>query len=213
MSVTTRLRAVIFDWGGVLVRTFDPQPRRALEAQYNLPPGSVGQLVFGSPAWARCQVGEWSEQKLWDAVGQRQGLSPEQTADFRRRFFAGDRLDDELVAFIRSLRPGLKTALLSNFSTHLRHLLDQYHLADAFDAVVISAEEGIVKPDVRIYHAACQRLGVQPDEAVFVDDFAENVTGAQRAGLQAIHFTSTTQTLQALRHLGCTSQAALQSPE
>lgn len=194
------IEAVIFDWGGVLMRTLDPQPRRALEAQYGLPPGRLESLVFDSPAWARCQVGELTDQAFWTEWGRLYGLPPERTADFRDRFFAGDRLNDELVAFIRTrLRPRCKTALLSNFSTRLRCLVDSLGLSDTFDAVVVSAEEGVAKPEARLYHTACRRLGVRAGQAVFVDDVASNVRGAQQAGLRAIYFTSTAQTIRALQ--------------
>jgi epoxide hydrolase-like predicted phosphatase len=196
------IKAIVFDWGGVLMRTLDPQPRRELEAEYGLPLGSVDGLVFGSLAWTRCQVGRLTDQEFWADFGRQRDLSPDQVSDFRRRFFAGDRLDNDMVAFISSLRPQLKTALLSNFSARLRTLLGQYGLDGVFDAVIISGEEGIAKPDARIYHIACQRLSVLPGEAVFVDDFVDNVEGAQRAGLQAVHFTSTVQMIQALRRLG-----------
>jgi len=183
------------------MRTFDAHPRRALEARYKLPPDSIERLVFGSAAWARCQRGELTNEEFWTVFGRQRGLSAEQTKEFRHQFFAGDRLDDELVTFIRSLRPQLKTALLSNFSAYLRDLLERYGLGDLFDAVVISGEVGFVKPDARIYHIACQQLGILPAEAVFVDDFVENVEAAQQVGLQAIHFSSTAQVIQSLQQL------------
>ncbi len=201
MTMTMMARAVIFDWGGVLMRTVDEQPRRALEAQYGLAQGSVEKLVFGSPLWGRCQKGELSDEEFWAKWGQQRGLASEATTDLRRRFFIGDQLDEALVVFIRSLRPRLKTALLSNFSACLRDLLAEYNLGDAFDAVVISAEEGVVKPEARIYQIACQRLNVLPSQAVLVDDFIENVEGARRAGLGAIHFVSAAQAIAALRQM------------
>jgi HAD superfamily hydrolase (TIGR01509 family) len=54
--------------------------------------------------------------------------------------------------------------------------------------VIISAEVGLAKPDPRIYQLALERLGVDPPEAVFVDDFLRNVEAARAAGLHAVHF-------------------------
>jgi HAD superfamily hydrolase (TIGR01509 family) len=54
--------------------------------------------------------------------------------------------------------------------------------------MIISAEVGLVKPDVRIYQLAVEQLGVKPAEAVFIDDMQQNITGAVKAGLQGIHF-------------------------
>ncbi len=76
-----------------------------------------------------------------------------------------------------------------------------YGVLDHFDSVTISAEEGVMKPDPRIFEIALARAGVLPEEAVFVDDFAANVEGARRVGLRAIHFRSTAQALAELARL------------
>jgi epoxide hydrolase-like predicted phosphatase len=61
--------------------------------------------------------------------------------------------------------------------------------------MIISAEEGVAKPDARIYQIALSRLGVQPEDAIFVDDLVENVQGAQAVGMRSIRFESTEQTV------------------
>ena len=68
-----------------------------------------------------------------------------------------------------------------------------------FDVTIFSAEVGLVKPDARIYRLTLEKLGVEPEEAVFVDDFIENVEGAQAVGMKAIHFKSSQQAQQALK--------------
>jgi epoxide hydrolase-like predicted phosphatase len=68
-----------------------------------------------------------------------------------------------------------------------------------FDETVFSAEVGMAKPDARIYQLILNRLGVEPQEAVFVDDFIENVEGARHLGLHAIHFKNSPQALAALQ--------------
>jgi FMN phosphatase YigB (HAD superfamily) len=55
--------------------------------------------------------------------------------------------------------------------------------------IVNSAEEGVAKPDARIYAIAAQRIGVEPSECVHIDDKWENVVGAWAAGFSAIHYT------------------------
>jgi putative hydrolase of the HAD superfamily len=60
---------------------------------------------------------------------------------------------------------------------------------------VYSHEEGMKKPDRRIYEIACRRLAVAPREAVFLDDTPECVEGARRAGMHAIRFVSSAQAI------------------
>jgi len=196
------IRAVIFDWGGVLMRTVDASPRLAWDARLGLRPGSVNRLVFESPTWRRAQLGQMSDEAFWADLGVRLNLSPDALAEFRRDFWAGDRLDGDLVALIRSLHPRVKTALLSNFSTQLRQLLTQHELIDAFDVIVISGKEGILKPDAHIYHLAAERLGVPVADCLFVDDFEENVAGAKAAGMQALRFVSFSSFVLGLSELG-----------
>ena len=72
-------------------------------------------------------------------------------------------------------------------------------MADAVDDIVVSAEVGIAKPDGRIFELALARLGVQPAEAVFVDDFARNIEGARAIGMPAVHFKNTAQAVAEVR--------------
>jgi len=115
------IRAIIFDVGGVLVRTVNPLPRRELEQRLGLSPGEADKAVFGSPLWDEAQLGRISSAEFWADVGQRLGLNAEELTEFRQAFWAGDRLDEELVALIRHLHDaGYRTALLSNAPTGLR---------------------------------------------------------------------------------------------
>jgi len=103
--------------------------------------------------------------------------------------FATDVLDGELLDYIRSLRPRLKTALLSNASLRLVTVLrDDLHIEDCFDVIVISAQVGLMKPDPAIYRLTLERLGVEPQEAVFLDDVLDNVEAASSLGIHTVHF-------------------------
>jgi glucose-1-phosphatase len=197
------LRAVIFDLGGVIVRTEHKEPRARLAAELGLTYAELEQLVFGSGAGgsgARASLGQISADQHWRNVAAALGLPPDESARLRTEFFAGDRVDPELVAFIRSLRPGYKTALLSNAWDDLRRwVAEVWRFADAFDHMTISAEAGLAKPDPRIYELTLTALGVQATEAVFVDDFAENVAAARALGMLAVRFTGREQALAELR--------------
>jgi len=193
------IQAVIFDWGGVLMRTADPGPRLAWDARLGLAAGSINRLVFESADWRRAQLGQISEDEVWSNLGARLDLAPDALAELRGDFWAGDRLEAEMVTLVRRLRPRFKTALLSNFPASLRALLTQCGVTDAFDEMVISGEVGLVKPDARIYPLAAGRLGVPVGECLFVDDFVENVKGARASGMQALHFAPVDKTMAELR--------------
>ena len=183
------IEAVIWDLGGVLVRTADYAPRRALAQQYGLTLEEIEDLVFSGESGDRAQLGEISVEQHWENQRNRFGLSPAELQAFRDQFWGGDRLDADLVAYIRRLRQSYKTGLLSNAFSDLRRVVtDTWKFADAFNEMIISAEVGLVKPDPRIYHLALERLGVAPEAAVFIDDYSRNVEGARAVRINAIHF-------------------------
>ena len=183
------IQAVIWDLGGVLVRTEDYAPRQALAQRYGMTLAEIEEFVFSGESGDRAQRGEISVEQHWENQGRQLGLSPEEIQAFRDEFWGGDRLDTDLVAYIRRLRLDFKTGLLSNAFSDLRRVVTEtWRFADAFDEMVISAEVGVVKPDPRIYHLALERLEAPPEAAVFIDDFRRNIEGARAVGLNAIHF-------------------------
>jgi FMN phosphatase YigB (HAD superfamily) len=182
---------VIFDVGGVLVRTTDPAPRRALEQRLGLEAGQAEYLVFHSPMGRKAQMGALPSGELWGWVKVQLGLDHAGLLDFQREFFAGDTLDDTLLEYIRSLRPRFQTAIISNAMDNLLETVTtHYPMADAFDVIVWSAAMKTMKPDAAIFAETLARLGRAPEEAVFVDDFPANVTGARAAGLHAVQYVA-----------------------
>lgn len=185
------IKAVIWDMGGVILRTEDRRPRAAWEERLDLAPGDLDHLVFMGEASQKATLGEGSAREVWSELAERFDLSAEERAQIEQDFWSGDRVDRDLLRFIRELRPKYKTALLSNAWPNVRPLIEnKWGIADAFDEIVISAEAGLAKPDPRIYRLTLSRLGVNPDEGVFIDDFTENVEAARRVGMRAILFTS-----------------------
>jgi epoxide hydrolase-like predicted phosphatase len=145
-------------------------------------------------AGKRAQRGEVSYEAHWEILGKELRLSPGNIEEFQRAFWAGDKLDHELINYIRSLRGRYKTGLLSNAFSDLRHMVEAvWKIGDAFDVLVISAEVGVVKPDPQIYQIALEKLGVDAQEAVFIDDFDRNVAAARELNLHGIHFRNPVQ--------------------
>ncbi len=201
MLTSFSIRAVCFDFGGVLMRTVDPSPRLRLAERLGLPLETLVRVIFDSESARQASLGKVRVEEHWQWVMQELNLPLQEAESIAMAFFQGDEIDVELVDFIRSLRPAYRTALISNAWSDLREFVTRQQIADAFDEIVVSAEEGLMKPDPRIYHLALQRLGVAPQEAVFVDDFRENVEAAQAIGMHAVHFVQPQVALQELKRL------------
>ena len=198
------IKALITDFGGVLMRTRTDSSRRALEQHLNIASRTLDDRVFSCEVSQRGMRGETSELAVWQYLETDLDLAQHGLTwqEFQRRFFEEDFLDEELMDFIRGVRPGLKTGLISNAWDGLREVLHtRVPIADAFDVIVISAEEKIVKPDPRIYLNTLERLEVRAAEAIFLDDFIENIDAANALGLHGVHFRSTDQAQRDLRTL------------
>jgi len=184
------LKALIFDFGGVLVRTGDRSLRAGWEQRLKLAGGQAEYIVFGGETGWDVQLGTIGDAEHWRRLQARWGLDDEALARFREDFFAGDELDRDLVAYLGRLRARYHVGLLSNAGDNARQFFAEKHaILDCFDSVTISAEEGVMKPEARIFRIALARAGVEPAEALLVDDALANVEGARQIGMQALHFT------------------------
>jgi epoxide hydrolase-like predicted phosphatase len=187
---------VLFDFGGVLT----PSPLHGLRQaalEMGIPPEVAFATVFGGydedtdHPWHRLERGEVS---IEDALAAIASLAADAGYDLDplamlTSGMGGSIIREDVVAAVRDVRAaGLRTAIVTNnireFSDAWRALLP---VAELFDLVVDSCEEGIRKPDPRIFHITLERLGgVAPERAVFLDDAPGNVAAARAVGLHAI---------------------------
>ncbi len=196
------IQAVIFDMGGVLLRTEDSSPRERLALSLGITRQALEEAVFLSPSSKMAEVGEISEAEHWKIVLNQLGVPEEEQISFREAFWSGDRVDLRLVEWLRSLRPAYKTGLLSNAWDEARNAVQtRFGFLDVFDVSLFSAEVKMRKPDERFYRLILERLGVEPEEAVFVDDFPLNIEAASRLGMRAIHFRNPDQALMEVQDL------------
>lgn len=194
------IRAVIFDIGGVLIHTGDRAPRHKWETQLGLPEGKLSQLAFGTQVARRAMVGQATEKDVWQEVARTLNLNEETMRELIADFWSCEGLDGELVRFAQSLRPRYKTAILSNaFSSARQAVSENFQLDAAVDQMIISAEVGLAKPDARIFHLACERIGIAPTEAIFIDDVLENIESARAIGMHGVQFQDTAQAIAEVR--------------
>jgi len=195
------IRAVFFDLGGVIVRTEFQAPRQHLAERFGMEYDDLVKLVFDSESAIQATLGLLSEDEHWAVVTRRLHLPESETQTVRDEFFAGDVIDLQLLQYMRGLRKQYKVGLISNAWSGLRPWVVSKKFEDAFDAMTISAEVRVAKPDARIYQIALEKLGVGPAESVFLDDFLDNVAGARAVGMQTIHFTQPGQALDELKKI------------
>jgi len=159
----------------------------------------IEKVVFGSSSAARASVGQITEEEHWHSVMKALKRSASEYERIRDEFFGGDIVDRELLEFMRSLKPKYKVGLISNAWSGLRAYIEREKFADVFDAIIVSAEVGVAKPSAKIYQIALEQLQVKPKEAVFVDDFIENIEACEKLGMKGIHFKDPESALRQLK--------------
>jgi putative hydrolase of the HAD superfamily len=185
------LKAIVFDVGGVLIRTEDHTARHQLEEKYHLQKGEVHDLVFNSSVADEASIGLKPVEAIWAFAAETLNLDAEALIDFQEKFWEGDRLDHVLLDYLSSLQPKYKTALLSNAWSNMRQILDtRYDIreGETVDFILISAELGTMKPDPEVYEILKDRLDIDFPEILFVDDFIENIQAAKKLGINTIHY-------------------------
>lgn len=210
--VTAELDAAIFDLGGVLTTPIG-DAFAAFERSLGVPAGALLKaFIAPSPDglaadYHSLETGSMTEADYYRRLSVRlrevTGLDirmPEDPVAIRRAMFADLRPNQEMLDAVASIKAQYHVGLLTNNVREWGRWRELYPM-DLFDVVVDSSEVGMRKPDPAIYELACERLGVLPDRAAFVDDLHVNVEGARAVGLTAIQFTTTGEVLDRLRPL------------
>ncbi len=186
------IKAVIFDMGGVLLRTMDVTPREKLAEHFGISRHDLEMIVFASQTSLLAETGAIREVDHWKSVFECLKVPPEDQAEFQRKFWSKDQADYDLLEFINGLRENYRTGLLSNAWDGIRPAMQARfpRMLEVFDIIVFSAEVGMRKPDPRYYQWILDQLGVTAPEAIFVDDWQPNVDAARELGIKAIQFIS-----------------------
>jgi putative hydrolase of the HAD superfamily len=181
------VRGLLIDFGGVLTTNVF-ESFRAFCTREGLDPDAVKQLFRergeGLDLLRQLERGEVTKEEFSPRFGTLLGVAD--ATDLPERLFADVGADEPMVnAVKRAKEAGVRTGLISN-SWGDRGQYDQDSFPQMFDAVVISGEVGLNKPEPEIFRLGAERIGLEPAECVFVDDLKENCEGAEAVGMTAI---------------------------
>jgi epoxide hydrolase-like predicted phosphatase len=202
-STTAVYHGLIVDFGGVLSTSFEGAlqsfcvreglPPNALEQVFSLDAGAKGMLVD-------LERGAIDQAEFVAHLVGVLGVSPDRLLE---RMAADLRLEPRVTEAVERLRlRGVKTAVLSNsWGSHPFDPYEPFNLDERFDAVVISDQVGLRKPDPEIFSLAAARLGLSPSVCVFVDDVARYLAPAQQLGMGVIHATDPVNTVARLAQM------------
>ena len=181
------IKAFIFDFDGVLVRTEDTSPHFAWDKRLGLAPGSVERAIRHSDLWIQAQLGRVTPRAYWTGVAEMLYMRRDDIAELRRDCLGGDRLNYRAIDLLRDLHErGCTVVLLANDSIELEARLTELGIDALFDHILISAQIGVMKPDVTAFRVALQTVGAAPGEVVLIDDSLTNIRAAQALGMHAV---------------------------
>ena len=171
---------LLIDWGGVLTHSVLGSFAAFDEAE-GLPENTIRDAFLNDarPLLEGLESGELSLSQFEQQLAQH--LDLDQT-NLAARLMAHARPDEEMREAVRRFHDqGIRTVLVSNSWRE-----SDYDMADAFDAMVLSQQAGIRKPDPRIYQVALEKVELPPHRCVFVDDLGGNLKPAEQLGMTTI---------------------------
>jgi epoxide hydrolase-like predicted phosphatase len=196
------VKGLIVDFGGVLTTNVFDSFKAFCRAE-GLPEHTVKEIFRdregeGLSLLRQLEKGDLTADDFSERFAPLLGVSPDNLVE---RLFGGIGPDEPMVEAVRRARKaGIKTGLISNSWGNGLHY-DPAMLDELFDAVVISGDVGLHKPQPEIFLMGAERIGVAPQECVFVDDLRENCEGAEAVGMKAILHRGSAGTLPQLEEL------------
>jgi len=201
------VKALFFDFGGVLLQHMDGIDHKAIESRLGLPEKTLYNSLYRDSRYFELHVGGCTHDEWVDSV---------RAAAFKH---AGDKaealmhawqnaehpLNPEMMALVRGLKVrGYVLGIISNtipgLEERLRESLPEF--IEIFDIRVGSGDLGIAKPDEGIYRHALAAAGLAPETSVFTDDVRKYAEAARALGMHGFHFTGYPQFAEDIRSLG-----------
>ena len=190
MKDETPIRAVIFDYGGVLAEEGFRRGLKHIARENGLDPEAFFALAVEEIFRTGYVTGECGESVWWQALRDRAGIRGAD-AELRREILERFQLRPDVMALADDLKArGFQLGVLSDQTDWLDELDARDGIFRHFDVVLNSFHEHDSKQNHSFFRLILERMGVEPGQAVFIDDNEGNVQRAREVGLAAIFYTS-----------------------
>ncbi|MBW6467093.1 MAG: HAD family phosphatase [Brevefilum sp.] len=198
------IKTIFFDFGGVIIKP--PNYKWIKRWKKHLGISDHPEIMEmlensnGSQLVQDVCLGKIPEDHLWAVMTDKWRINPAVLSQVRRKLLSKRQLNQHILAFMTEVAADFDTAILSNAGDQSRQLMEgTYQLHQIVDEIIISAEEGVIKPDPRIFEIAMARMNAAPETSLLLDDSQENVAAAQAFGMRAVQFIDTQQAIGKMR--------------
>jgi putative hydrolase of the HAD superfamily len=198
-----RYTGLLLDFGGVLTTDLVASVDAWCERQ-GIGRERMVEVLASDPVGRRLyhqiERGEISQTTFEQGLAERLGVDG---GGLLRALLASARPNPEMIrAALRARRAGIRVGMVSNsWGLDPYNPYEDYRLSDWFDAVVISGEVGLRKPEPAIYQLAVAKLAVPASACVFVDDLEPNLAPARALGMATVHHVQNAATIPQLERL------------
>ncbi len=203
------IKAIIFDFGGVC---FYPGTSNQLlkEALLNsdLPKIKIISLILNQKKRAEIKkcvdifnAGKISEEKFWLKIKKITKYNFDENK-IKKLIISLNKPIKETIDVLKKLKKKYKLGLLTNNNSWLEEIDKKYKFSKYFDVIVNSYDVKTIKPNKKIYYIILEKLQLDPEECIFIDDQKENVKAAREIGMNAIIYRNAGHLLKQLRNYG-----------
>ena len=188
------LEAIIFDIGGVFLGPADVPMREKWAPRCGLTPEAFDQIMYFSQWGDQALSGVYTHAEIWTLMGEKLNVPVTDLRELEADYWQGN-WDSQILDYCRTLKRKYRLAVISDAYPGAREIVKPWVNEELFELIVFSAEEKVRKPNPAIYQRTLARLGVAPEDALFIDDRIENVEGAKQVGMHALQYSGFSQFL------------------
>lgn len=198
------IKAVIFDIGNVLVFYNHHTAAKKMSKLINISESKIFDVLHGKyDEFPKAADLGASSDKYWEIAAKILKIKKISSAEFDRLWNTIFWPNERIFPLLKKLRRKYILATISNLGVgHKKYLLKKYNLKKLFDRMFLSCDLKMRKPYPEIYHFVIKKLKIMPHEAIYIDDKLENVKGARKIGIHAIHFKNNQQLSKKLKKFG-----------
>ena len=206
MRKKNEIRGIFFDLGGVLVeKSKHNKVFKDNIARLHIPAQAFGRIARDEIA--ALEKGKESSAKFWRHLARRLHVAPlparAASSLFRESYKKHARINRRVLAVAQQLRAhGYPVGIISNTIDDHTVVMKKWKLFQYFDPVLLSNEIGLRKPERKIFRLASRKIGIPPENLLFIDDTPYCIAGARKCGFKTILFKSSVQLRKRLKALG-----------
>ncbi len=194
-----KIKAIIFDWGGVFGKSGNP----LLYTKLRNNPLFNGEFINHKTRNIShgYYAGTLSSDHYWKEYIRILGVK-DIDHNQARDYYLDYTLDHKMFELLKKISKQYTTALLSNLNIDMKDkIIKDLGLDRYFKHMIFSNDVGVLKPNPAIYKVAIEKLKLKPESLLFIDDSQDNIEGAKKLGLKTILFISSKQCISALKKL------------